>query len=124
MNFGRVVRRTVLVSVLLVLAAVAWGTLTGALQQLPRAQTLGQRIETAIQLVCACLSLLALVTCFWKRRWAPAVRAGWAASLPITAGLSALVWGPPLPGIALLFAAGTLLVALALNWVLRWAQAT
>jgi hypothetical protein len=34
------------------------------------------------------------------------------------------VWGPPLPGIALLFAAVSLLVALALDWALRWAQAT
>ena len=124
MNLRRLVRRSVLVSALLVLAAVAGGTLTGALQQLPQAQNLGQRVETAIQLACSLLSVLVVVTCFWQRRWAPAARAGWAVSLATTTGLSALVWGPPMPGITLVFAAGTLLVALALNWALRWAQAT
>ena len=124
MNLRQVVRRSVLVGALLVLAAVAGGTLIGALQQLPRAQTLGQRVETAIQLACALLSLLAVITCFWQRRWAPAIRAGWSVSLAITAGLSSLVWGPPMLGIMLLFAAATLLAALALTWTLRWAQAT
>lgn len=124
MNLKRVVRRGVLVAVLLVLAAVAWGALAGALHQLPKARNLGQRAETGIQFVCSLLSVLAVVTCFWWRRWAPAVRTVWAVSLAATGGLSALVWGPPMLSIALGFAAATLLVALALNWALDWAQAT
>jgi hypothetical protein len=124
LNLPHLVRRSVLVSALLVLAAIACGTLRGALLQLPRVQNLGQWVETAIQLACALLGLLAVVTCFWQRRWAPAIRAGWAVSLAITAGLSALVWGPPMLVVTLLFAAAALLVALAVNWVLRWAQAT
>jgi len=123
LNLKHVVRRAVLVAVLLVLAAVAWGALTGALHQLPKAHSLGQRVETGIQFVCSLLSILAVVTCFWGRRWAPAVRTAWAVSLAATGGLSALVWGPPMLSIALVFAAATLLVALALNWALRWAQA-
>ena len=94
----------------------------GALEQLPRAQNLGQRVETAIQLACSLLSLLAVVTCFWWQPWALVARAGWAVSLAITTGLSALVWGPPMLGIALLFAAVALLLALALNRALRWAE--
>ena len=117
------VRRAVLVAVLVALAAVAWGALTGALHQLPKAQHPGQRVETGIQLVCSLLSILAVITCFWRRRWAPAVRTAWAVSLAVTGGLSALVWGPPMLGIALVFAAATLLVALALTRALRWAQA-
>jgi hypothetical protein len=123
LNFRRVIRRSVLVGALLVLAAVACGTLIGAVQQLPRAESLGQRVETAIQIACSLLSLLAIVTCFWQRRRARAIRTGWAVSLAITTGLSALVWGPPMLGVALLFAAGTLLIASALNWALVWAQA-
>jgi hypothetical protein len=124
LNLRHLLRRGVLVGAVLVLTAVAGGTLSGALQQLPRAQHLGQQVETAIQFACSLLSLFAVVTCFWQRRWAPAARWGWAVSLATTAGLSALVWGPPMLGITLVFAAGTLLLALALNWALRWAQAT
>ena len=122
MNIKRLFRRGVLVVAVPLLAAVAWGSLTGGLHQLPKAQTFGQRVETGIQFVCSLLSIAAVVVCFWWRRWAPAVRRAWAVSLAITGGLSALVWGPPMPAIALVFGAATLLVALGINWVLRWAQ--
>jgi hypothetical protein len=124
MNLRHMVRHSAFVGALLLLVVVGGWTLSGALQQLPRVQNFGQRVETAVQLACSLLSLLAVVTCFWRRRWASAARAGWAVSLAATTGLSALVWGPPMPGIALLFAAGTLFFALAVNWTLRWAQTT
>lgn len=123
MKFRPWVPRIVLAGALAVLAVVAWGTLAGALRQLSRSHTLGTGIETAVQLVASLLSILALVTCFWQRRWARPLRTAWAVSLAITSGLSALVWGPPMFGVALLFAAATLLVALGFIRVLRWAQA-
>ena len=121
MNYRLIVRRSVLAIVLLIVVAVGWGLFAGALTQLPRSPTLGQQIETAIQLACLLMSLLVVVTCFWWRRSARAVRAAWAASLAATAGLSSLVWGPPMLGIGLLFATGTLLVALALVRALHFA---
>lgn len=117
------VRRSVLAGALAVLAVVVWGTLAGALRQLSRSHTLGTRIETAVQLMGSLLSVLVMATCFWQRRWAHPLRMAWAVSLAITSGLSALVWGPPMFGVALLFAAATLLVALGFIRVLRWAQA-
>ena len=121
-NYRPFVRRDVLAGALLVLAAVAAAAFSGALQQLPRSQSVGQRIETAVQVACSLLSLLAGITCFWGRRWAARVRSAWAVSLASTTGLSAVVWGPPMLVVALLFSAGPLLVALAFNRILRWAQ--
>ncbi|MHB1863894.1 MAG: hypothetical protein ACYCVL_13135 [Gemmatimonadaceae bacterium] len=122
MKYRPWVKRIVLAGALVALAVVAWGTLAGALHQLSRAHSLGTRVETAVQLVASLLSILVVVTCFWQRRWARPLRTAWAVSLAITSGLSALVWGPPMFGVALLFAAATLLVALGFIRVVRWAQ--
>lgn len=112
-------RRILLAAAVLVLLLVAWGALSGAVRQMPRSRTAGQKIETAVQLACGLLSLLAVLTSFRWRRWASRVLAAWAVSLAATAGLSALVWGPPQPTIALVFAAGALLVALGIIRLLR-----
>jgi hypothetical protein len=116
-----IVRRIVLACSTVFLIALAWGALSGGLRQLPRIRTVSQRIETAVQLSCGLLSLLIVVMCFRWRRWNSAVRSGWAISVATAAGLSSFVWGPPMPLIALLFAVGTLLVALAVIWALRTA---
>lgn len=95
----------------LVLLALAWLALDGGIRQLPVARTPGQRVETAVQLLCGVLTLLVLVTSFQRRVTARAVRIAWAGSLAAAAGLSALVWGPPMPVLALLFAVGGWLLA-------------
>ena len=121
MNRGPLVRRTLLVCATALLLALAWGSLSGGLRQLPRSHTLGQRVETAMQLAGGILSLLVVLTCFRWRRRAPAVRTAWAVSLAAAAGLSSLVWGPPLPLTGILFASGVLLAALAVSRALRTA---
>jgi hypothetical protein len=112
-------RRILLVCAILLLLTIAWATLSGGLRQLPRSQTLGQQLETAVQLACGALSLLSVVTCFRWRSRGPAVRSAWAASLAAAAGLSAVVWGPPSLMVALVFSAGALLLALAIIWLQR-----
>ena len=119
----RVVRRILLAVAVLLLVTVAWVTLSGALRQLPRSLTLGQQVETAVQIACGLLSLLSVLTCFRWRRWARPVFAAWAASLASAAGLSSLVWGPPDLPVALVFAAAALLAALGIMWLLRTALA-
>ena len=104
---------------MLLLITVAWGTLSGGLHQLPRSVTLGQQAETAVQLACGVLSLLSVLTCFRGRRWGPPVLAAWAVSVSAAAGISSLVWGPPSLSVALVFAAGSLLLALAIIRLLR-----
>ena len=103
----------------LVLLVVAWEALSGAVRQFPRSDTVGQKVETAVQLACGLLSLLSVLTTFVWRRSASRIHPAWAGSLAAAAGLSALVWGPPQPAVALSFAAGALLAALGVMRLLR-----
>jgi len=106
---------------LLFLVWLAWQALSGGCRQLPRSLTVGQKVETVVQLGCGLMSLLVVLTCFWGRRWAPKIRAIWAISLATAAGLSSLVWGPQMPLVGILFVAIALLVARAVTWALRTA---
>jgi hypothetical protein len=118
-----VVRCLFLTGSTLLLVRLAWEAIAGGLRQLPRSRTVGQKVETGVQLACGLLSLMTVLTCFRWRRWAPPVRTAWSISLATAAGLSSLVWGPRMPGIGLIFAAGALLVARTIIWALRTALA-
>jgi hypothetical protein len=108
---------------MVLLLVIAWGALSGGLRQIPQSRTPGQRVETAVQLACGCLSVLSILTCILWRQWRAAVLAAWTISLTTAAGLSSFVWGPPSAIVALGFAVGTLLLALAVIWMLRAALA-
>ena len=114
-----VVRRILLTGATLLLVTVAWMALSGGLRQIPRSRTFGQRVETTVQLACGILSLLSVLTCFRWRRWGPPVLVAWAISLATAAGVSSVVWGPPSLIIGLVFATGTLLMALGIIWLVR-----
>lgn len=116
-----IVRHALLTGALLFLVGLAWQALSGAWRQVTRARTPGQKIETGSQAACGLLSLLVVLTCFRGRRHAARVRRLWGVSLAASAGLSALVWGPPMPPVALLFVAISLVVARVLAWSLRTA---
>src|SRR5512145_876414 len=103
---------------ILFLGMLAWQALSGGWRQMRRARTAGQKVETAVQMECGLLSLLVGLTCFWQRGWAAPVRKAWAASLVMASGLSALVWGPPMPGVAVAFAAGAAFTALVVHRIL------
>jgi hypothetical protein len=75
-------------------------------------------METAIQLACGLLCIAAVVTRFRWRRLSRPARIAWLVTWAVWVGLAALVWGPPMPHIALLFAVVALLVAWAILWVL------
>ena len=121
MSHRPVVRRGLLAGTMLFLLWLAWKALSGGFRQIPRSHTVGQKVETVIQLECGVLSLLVTLTCLWHRQSAPLVRTLWGISLATAAGLSSLVWGPPMPLIGLLFVAIALLVARAIKWTLRTA---
>jgi cation transport ATPase len=114
-----VVRRILLAGVLLLLVVVAWGTLSGGLRQIPLSRTIGQRLETFVQLLCGLLSLLGVLTSFRWRRWSARVLAAWAVTFAATAGLSTIVWGPPMLLVGLVATALALLAALAIIRILR-----
>jgi hypothetical protein len=119
LSFRPVVRRGLLACTILFLLWLAWQALAGVLRQLHHSRTVGRKAETLTQLECGLLSLLVVFTCFWRRQWAPLVRTIWGISLATAAGLSSLVWGPPMPLIGILFVTISLLVARAITWALR-----
>jgi len=119
MKIRSTVRRIILISAILLLLAVAWVSVSGGISQLSRSRTIGQVTETTIQLACGLLSLLSAFTCFYGKRWRRPVRFIWGATLMTAAGMSSLVWGPPMLTVALVFAAAALLIALTIVWLLR-----
>jgi len=89
---------------ILFLVGLAWKALSGGFGQAKRARTLGQKVQTVAQIQCGGLSLLAALPCLGRRGWVGPVRTLWRVSLIVASGLSGLVWGPPMPHIAILFA--------------------
>jgi hypothetical protein len=113
------VERGVLAVAVLLLLALAWTGVVGGQEQLPQARTTGQLVETILQILSGTLSLLSVVTVFWRRSWSQAVQSSWAVSITMVAGLSSVVWGDTTWSIGLLSAGGALLVSLGILWLLR-----
>lgn len=119
MNTRLLVRRFLLVCITLFLLVLAWGAVAGGVRQFPRSITVWQQVETIVQLACGLLSLLIVFTYFWWRKWSTPIRVAWAISLVTAAGLSSLVWGPPMPLTALVLAGIALFIALVILWALQ-----
>jgi hypothetical protein len=117
MNGNSVVRRVLCGCATLLLLALAWWTLSGGVRNVHQARTIGQQVETAIQLACGLLCLGTVITRFRWRMLFKRVRVAWLVTQSAWVALSALVWGPPMLHIALLFA----VVALLLAWAILWA---
>ncbi|MDE3216462.1 MAG: hypothetical protein KGO03_08690 [Gemmatimonadota bacterium] len=113
-------RRLVSACAALALLALAAWMAAGGVHAAARANTLGQRLENAVQFVCALLGVATAVTRYRRHRLIRAVRIAWAIALAAVAGLSGMVWGPPMPLVALLF----VLAALAVAWAMLRALGT
>ena len=104
---------------LLLLLAQAWTSLSGGPRRLPESHTPGQKAQTAAEIACGLLSLVGVVTTFWRRVLGPWVLAGWVLGVTIAQGLAAVVWGRASVGGGLRTAGATLLAALGVVWLLR-----
>ncbi len=91
--------------------------ITGGLQQIGQSATLGQRIQTATQLVFGLLGVAAVATLVVRRRWARLMLVAWGAAISISGGMAVVVWGGqgPLPAAAA--TVGSALIA----WLTLWA---
>jgi hypothetical protein len=119
MKLGSAVRRSVLIGTILLLLALAWILIAGGLNQIPRSQAIGQLIETIVQIACGLLSLLIAINCFYWQKLRRLVRLVWLVSFIMTAGISSVVWGPPMLIVGVIFAALAFLVARAIIWLLQ-----
>ncbi len=117
-SHGSVLRRLLRVAAVMLLLALAAWTTWGGLRNLRQARSAGQQAETAIQLACGLLGFMVVVTRFRWRALGRPVRIAWVVTLAGFVGLSALVWGPPFPAVALLFVVVALLVAWGMIWAL------
>jgi len=114
-----VARRIFLAVAVLLLLGLAWTGVSGGVHQVRQSHTPGQWIQTTAQLGYGILSLLSVLTAFRGRRWGPTVLTCWVVSVTIAAGFAAVVWGGTTVGVGLVSAGVSLLVALAIVWLLR-----
>jgi glutamate carboxypeptidase len=96
---------------------IGYTGVSGGLQQLPEAATLGQQIQTATQGLFGLLGLAVVATLGARRPWARFVRLVWAAVLSVSAGLATVVWG----GTGLLPAMAATAATAAVAWLTLWA---
>ena len=119
MNPSPAVRRVFLAVAVLLLLGLTWTGVSGGLHQIPQSHTPGEWIQTIAQLGYGMLSLLSVLTSVRGRRWGPPILACWVVSVTIAAGLAAVVWGGTTVGVGVVSAGVSLLVALAIVWLLR-----
>jgi len=118
MNALSHLRRVLSGAAALLLLALSWWAIRGGVNDAAQARNLGQQVETVIRFACGLLSVVVVVTRIRSHPWARPVRIAWASTLAASAGISALVWGPPMLHVALLFVAVSLLLAWAILWAL------
>jgi len=96
---------------------IGYSGITGGLQQISQSATLGQRVQTATQLVFGVLAVAAVATLGARHRWTRSVLVLWGSVLSISAGFATVVWG----GQGGLPAAAATVATILIAWLTRWA---
>ena len=118
MQKKKIIKHIILGLVYILLVIIALAAFSGAIQQWPRAMTLGLKTESFVQIIFACLSLCVVIFNYFIRKIAKYIRIAWGVSFVSTAVLSALVWGPPMVLPAVVFGVASALVALGISFVI------
>lgn len=107
----------------LLLLGLAWTGIAGGIDQFDQSThseyTIGQIMQTALQLAFGVLSAVSVVVWFWARAWSRPVLIAWAASLGLAGGLAPVVWGHSSVGIGIISGIASLLVAWGIAALLR-----
>lgn len=118
MQKKKIIKHIILGLVYILLVIIALAAFSGTIQQWPRAMTFGQKTESFVQIIFACLSLCVVIFNYISRKIAKYIRIAWGVSFVSTAVLSALVWGPPMVLPAVVFGIASALVALGISFVI------
>ena len=117
-------RRVLFILAIVLLLALAWTGISGAMSQLSGARTAAEKTQTVFQFVYGACALLAIITTFWQRRWNGPILVCWTIALAFTGGLGATAWGGAsvLVGVVSGLAAG--LIGVGIAWLLRFGAGT
>ena len=96
---------------------IGYTGITGGLQQVSEAATLGQRIQTGTQFVFGALAVAVLATLVARRRWARPALLAWGAMLSSSAALATVAWG----GTGVLPAVAAFVATALIAWITFWA---
>jgi hypothetical protein len=104
----------------LLLLGLAYIGITGGIDQFDQSThsqyTVGQFVQTVLQLAFGVSSLAAIAAWFWARRWSARVFAAFVVSLTLAGGLASVVWG----GTSITIGVVSGLASLAVGWVIVW----
>ena len=98
------------------LLALAYTGIAGAISQYSESHTTGQWVQTTLQLVFGVFSLCAIIVAFRASRWRRGVNVVFVASTTLAAGLAPIVWGDQGLGPGYGAAAAAVLVC----WLIVW----
>jgi hypothetical protein len=119
MTASRNARRVLLALGLLFLAGLGWLGLSGGVEQFSMSRSLIQWAQSMSQLAYGILSVAAIVAVLRRRRWKTAVLRAWTVAVTLAAGLAPVAWGGLGLSSGLMAGGGTLLIALAIIWLVR-----
>lgn len=101
----------------ILLVTLTWTGVKGAIDQFPNAETTGQQIQTAAQLVLGVSSFLALLTTLRARRWQRMAFVGVLLGATLAGGFAPVVWGDQSVLTGVWSGIASLLVALIVIWL-------
>ena len=117
------ISRTLSGIAVLLLLALAYTGIAGGLDQANQSThseySIGQIVQTALQLAFGLLSVVSIVVWFWARAWSRPVLIVWAVSVGLAGGLAPVVWGHSSAGIGILSGVASLLIAWGIAALLR-----
>lgn len=101
----------------ILLLTFTWTGVHGAVDQYPNAQTTGQQVQTAAQLLLGSFSFLALLTTWRARRWQRMAFVGVLLGATLAGGFAPVVWGEQAVLTGVWSGIASLLVALIVIWL-------
>ena len=103
--------------------ALAYTGIAGGIDQFDQSShdqyTIGQIVQTVMQLAFGVLSVASIVVWFWARVRSRPVLIAWALSLGLAGGMAPVVWGHSSVGVGIISGVASLLVAWGIAALLR-----